>query len=289
MFLLRLTSNIHAASCFKIFRWNDIIGRSKKLMKRFQLNLSTEVNGDIKELKRKHSKIVIKVFSLNFKELICSRIHTLQLSTTIGTSHKLSELIVALRNLPRLKTFDAGADLFEDDISYEEEFEKVCKNLQELHCVADILHIFGCITLKRLVLTWHNEIPTEKKVLASKFVGEQKYLKSLAIYEDCLQDDFFNYFKVFNFRLESFKYFSSSPTLDYCDNLIIFMWSQKESLKEFELEDFVAYKNKEVQNFILKNMSNLKESFFDFCTKDETNRTEQSEMENSYTPLPPKA
>jgi len=251
-------------------------------MERFQLNLSIEANDDVTELERKHRKLIIKDFSLNFKELICSQnIHTLQLSTTFGTSQKLSELLVALSNLPRLKTFDAGCDWFDQDIPNEEEFEKICKNLQELHCVADILHIFGCVTLKTLVLTWHNEIPADKKMLAYKFLGQQKDLKSFDVYEDCLQDDFFNNSEVFNFHLESFKYYSSSPTLDYCDNLIRFMWSQKDFLKKltFELEDFVAYKSKEVQNFILNNMSNLKDLFLDFCTKDENNRTEQLKMD----------
>lgn len=236
-------------------------------MDRFQLNLSNDDYTEVNDLKRKHKTLIIRDFLWNFMDISCiQNINSLKLNSQITNKEflKLSELVQALSNLPMLKIFDALYVWFIQDTPIEKDFKKVCKNLTELKCTAEILFIFECKSLENFEMFCNREISSERKMIAHTFLAQQKDLSSLTLLERSEQDDFCKNFEDFHFRLKSLNYSSTALTLNYYEFLIKFLWTQKDSLENLTINlNFINHhKEEHFHDFILRNMPYLKELSF---------------------------
>ncbi|CAG9799679.1 unnamed protein product [Chironomus riparius] len=207
-----MTPKMIKSCCLFCKRWDDIISTSKQLMGKYRLSFNTSF--DYKKsmhLKRKYQDVNIKMLFLpSLKAIIRHNIHTLELSSR--PILKLSIFIQLLNSIPLLKVLKVDFETFIYDIQNIEESMKVSTNLEEVRCVAEICHIFGCSTIKVLDLFWKETINYKGRLLIFEYLNKQKHLEDFKLNEHA-NGEFFRYqasnAQMFAFCLKIFVYYTS--------------------------------------------------------------------------------
>ncbi|XP_070509462.1 uncharacterized protein [Chironomus tepperi] len=269
-------------------RWDDIISSSKELMSKFQLVIyGPDDYLDVQKLNRNQQSIIVRKLCAESLDAIC-HFNLSELDVCYSENQKLSDLVEAIRNLPMLKVFSAWEVKFEDDIPDIQSFERININIEKVHCVAEVIRIFDCSTLKNVRLLWNNEMPLERKLLTYELLSKQKNLEYF-ILSEYQMDNFFHsreIFMKFQFRLKSFQYFSAASPLKHYKNFIRFLDSQKSSLTTLDLEmqprDMIKIET--IQKYVLEHMINLKTLRLDLSVRDEENTQWISEIDEKLEP-----
>lgn len=146
-------------------------------MERFQLDLSRSIcEWRNKKLFRKHQTIIIRDIKSSLDVHVRHNLKHLKLTESNRT--KLSTLIKALNYLPTLKIFDAEKVGFVDDLSKSINILRTVNiPLEQIVCMAEIIHIFSCATVKKLKLLSKNPIEDNRKFQIYDFLNRQNNLK----------------------------------------------------------------------------------------------------------------
>jgi len=224
-------------------------------MGRFQLKLKDKTRR-AKGLKRKHQSAIVRCSLVDSLDVISS--HKLQsLEIFRSSTVNLSVLINVLNALPSLKAVKIHFNLFTDDITGTEYFNQVQIQLQELFCGTDILHIFGCRTVKKLSIYWENSANVSAAI---DFLRKQRNLEDFDLRGP--SDEFFTLSEIFEFTfgLKKFKINYPLRSFPHYEALIKFLDQHKTTLISLNVDictepefgiDFI-------HKFALENLINLK-------------------------------
>jgi len=246
-----------------IYRWNEIIGTSHKLMKRFQLNLKNP--REAMEMQRKYQSAITKRLGSSLDVILRHKnLHSLELTELNRT--KLSTLINALNKLTSLKVLNAKYTDFIDDLSESSDSLKtISTEIEQLKCVVEIVHIFACCSVKKLRLTCDGTINENRKKLVVDFLKKQNNLEDLCLCGEAF-DELLPDFIDLKCPLKKFNHKNGSKHFPYYEAFIRFLSRHVRSLTSLEVDFFTdpSFGLQMIHKYALENIVNLKHFKMDY-------------------------
>jgi len=248
-------------------RWNEIIGTSHKLMKRFQLNLKNP--REAMDMQRKYQSAIIAYSDLSLDVILHQNLESLEL--TVSRNIELSTLINALNKLTALKVFNAKYITFIDMSEFSDSLKTVSTNIEHLECVVEIVHIFACCSVKKLGLRCDDTINENSKKVVIDFLNKQTNLEDLNLCGEA----FGGFFALPDFidlkcSLKKFKHLKGTRNFPYYEAFIRFLSRHVRTLTSLEVNFFTEppFGLQMIHKYALESIVNLKHLKMDY-DKDE--------------------
>ncbi|CAG9801513.1 unnamed protein product [Chironomus riparius] len=243
-------------------RWDEIIGTTSELMKRYQLNLEDIEEHEMKKamkIQRKHQRVLADWSKSSLNVILRHKLQFLTFTEFEYTPVKLSTLVETLNNLPSLKYFDANLLTLKKS---ENCLNQVSTNIEQLKCAVEVIGIFACCTVRKLKIYSYRSRSFNKQMNYSifNFLKTQKDLEELELIGKQFSELFIlPDFIVLKFPLKVLKYSSCTPFTHYKE-FIKFLNQHKRTLTSLEVDYSTEpqFGIELIHKFALENLINLK-------------------------------